>query len=129
MDFLNIIELNKHILNYHEGKKPFQCLLCESSFSRNEHLSRHIGDVHERKKPYECSKCNATYTRKEQLKKHVETDHEGENPLSCVNCGLSFSRKIDLKRHDTEFNMMITKFYSVSITKVPKLTYQLSTES
>ena len=34
----------------HEGKKPFHCTICDSSFRRNTHLTRHIASVHDGKK-------------------------------------------------------------------------------
>ena len=35
-----------HILTYHDGKKPFKCLLCEYPLSKKSALNNHIRIVH-----------------------------------------------------------------------------------
>ena len=38
--------LKNHIEVVHEGKKPFKCIICDSSFTWNSHLKGHIPSVH-----------------------------------------------------------------------------------
>ena len=42
----------------HEGKKPFNCSICDYKCSQKRNLTRHIASVHEGKKPNNCSICD-----------------------------------------------------------------------
>ena len=46
------VSLNPHTT--HEGKKPFNCITCDTFFSGNENLKDHVASVHEGKKPFKC---------------------------------------------------------------------------
>ena len=69
----------KHIESVHEGKKPFTCTICNSSYTRKLSLRQHIATVHEGNKPYACTLCKSSYTRKLTLRKHMATVHEVKN--------------------------------------------------
>ena len=48
----------------HEGKKPFECEICDVQFVLKEKLNEHIASVHEGKKPFKCDKCESCFTLK-----------------------------------------------------------------
>ena len=39
-------DLNEHIASVHEGKKPFQCEMCDVQFELELELNEHIALVH-----------------------------------------------------------------------------------
>ena len=41
--------LNKHVGTIHEGKKPFQCTICDARFGARGTLNKHVGTIHEGK--------------------------------------------------------------------------------
>jgi uncharacterized Zn-finger protein len=47
--------VNGHIASVHEGKKPFKCNICDTSFSQKVNLKRPIVSVHEGNKPVKCN--------------------------------------------------------------------------
>ena len=63
------------IESIHERKKSFNCI-CDSNFSKKQHLNRHIESVHERKKPFKCNHCGKAFSRKANLNGHIEKVHE-----------------------------------------------------
>ena len=68
--------LKAHIESVHEGKKPFHCTICDSSFRRNTHLTRHIASVHEKAKPFSCDICHMSFARKQNLVAHSRNIHQ-----------------------------------------------------
>ena len=64
--------MNTYVATVHEGKKPFKCDHCNSSFGIKRSLKRHIATIHEGKKPFKCD-----IGQKFELNKHVATVHEG----------------------------------------------------
>ena len=60
--------LNNHIQSVHEGKKPFQCHICNNSFTLRSSLSKHIKSVHEKLKPYKCKDCDNSFAQSAHLK-------------------------------------------------------------
>ena len=67
------------MLAAHEGAL-FACKLCESSFNRKLNLERHVENVHEGKKPYTCSTCGGSFAQKSGLKTHIASVHDGIKP-------------------------------------------------
>ncbi len=88
------------------GKNRYQCDLCDSSFSRRDHLTRHLYS-HTGEKPHQCDVCNKAFTRKDKLNRHKQThDKPAKLPKSdtgekhqCDECDQSFTRKYKLNRH------------------------------
>ena len=35
-----------HMVSVHEGKKPFECTICDASFALKHHMKGHIASVH-----------------------------------------------------------------------------------
>ena len=56
----------------HEGKKPFQCNICDASFTRNNHFYTHVVSFHERKKAISMQ----YFTRNTYLNELDVTVHE-----------------------------------------------------
>ena len=48
---LNVILAITALLSVHEGKKPFECDICDYSFSWKSNFIKHVASVHEGKKP------------------------------------------------------------------------------
>ena len=48
----------------------FKCNTCEPSFAWKYDLKEHITSVHEGKKPYECNICNTSSAKRNHLKTH-----------------------------------------------------------
>ncbi|KAJ8706857.1 hypothetical protein PYW07_012935 [Mythimna separata] len=94
----NIINHNSIVHIYgHTGKRPFQCDICQSCFSRKEVLRRHIR-THTGEKPYKCEECQLCFSQKGHLRKHIRT-HTGEKPFKCEECQRCFSHKFNLTNH------------------------------
>ena len=70
----------------HEGNKPFQCNVCNASFTRKQGLKIHINSIHEKKEPYKCSICDTSFTRRQGLKEHIDSIHEKIKPYKCNIC-------------------------------------------
>jgi uncharacterized Zn-finger protein len=83
----------------HEGKKVFQCNVCNSGFKHKTSLFRHIDTVHEKKKPFKCTICEAGFTIKDNLKRHIHAVHEGKKPFSCSECESTFTARSSLSAH------------------------------
>ena len=75
--------LKKELCSFvHEGKKQFQCNVCNTSFSRTGHLKGHIESVHEGKKPFKCNNCDASFSQKGHLNVHIESAHRRLKPFN-----------------------------------------------
>ena len=104
-------DLNQHIADVHEGKKPFKydiftcsssckenkCLKCKkcNQSSHNfkceyfDNLKLHIETVHEGEKPFKCKLCDRMCSQIETLDQHVADIHEGKKPFKCKKCNKS----------------------------------------
>ena len=47
-------------------------------------LKIHVESVHEEKKPYNCDICDYSFSRKGNMNKHVESVHGEKNPSKCI---------------------------------------------
>ncbi|EFO12277.1 DNA-binding protein [Loa loa] len=54
--------------------------------------------AHTGKKPYDCLTCNKSFSRLSTLNDHMRT-HTGEKPCVCPICGRSFSQSSSKGRH------------------------------
>ncbi|KAF9888016.1 hypothetical protein FE257_009406 [Aspergillus nanangensis] len=48
---------------------PIQCHLCQTTFTRQEHLTRHVRS-HRAEKPFHCGQCRKSFTRLDVLHRH-----------------------------------------------------------
>ena len=72
---IEFVLLSKHMASVHDGKKPFNCSICDHKFSIKQSLTKHIASVHEGKKPYNCSICNQKFSSKQSLTRHIGSVH------------------------------------------------------
>ena len=72
----------------------FDCILCNKSFKRKDHLQRHRSSIHHRKTEVACSKCDKKFTRKDNLKKHIKFC------CLCRQCYKKFESIKELKEHN-----------------------------
>lgn len=63
-----------HISTVYEGKKPFICNICDSSFTQKFHLNDHIVTVHEENKFFKCNISDSVFTTKPNLKNHIASN-------------------------------------------------------
>ena len=92
-------KLEKHMAEFHEGVKPYQCTECDAAFSYQRTLKNHIGMVHEGKRPHLCPHCGVSFQTTNALTRHVDRIHEKKKPFKCLMCNYSFAGKGDLKKH------------------------------
>ena len=92
-------KLEKHMAEFHEGVKPYQCTDCDAAFSYQRTLKNHIGMVHEGKRPHLCPHCGVSFQTTNALTRHVDRIHEKKKPFKCLMCNYSFAGKGDLKKH------------------------------
>jgi KRAB domain-containing zinc finger protein len=103
--------LNKHIVEVHELKKPFECNVCQAQFARKEQVKQHISTVHEKLKLFQCSICDHKTSTKGNMKSHTDGMHEGldieiiylgDKNYKCYNCDFKTGLKGDLSKHILE---------------------------
>ena len=52
------------VLSHHVVEKQLKCDICKSVFKTKETLKRHIQTVHEGKKPFTCKICDTSFAKK-----------------------------------------------------------------
>ena len=92
--------MTKHLSTVHEGKKPFECSICDYKCSQKGPLNLHFSTIHEGKKPFNCSICDYKCSVKGSLAKHIASIHESKQPFKCSICHFKhFSKKQSLTKH------------------------------
>ncbi|XP_054630719.1 zinc finger protein 37 homolog [Dunckerocampus dactyliophorus] len=81
----------------HTGEKRFCCSICSKPFSLKSNMVSHMR-IHTGEKPFSCSICGDTFVQRSTLTSHMRT-HTGEKPFSCSVCGDKFSQRSNLNGH------------------------------
>ena len=84
-------------MSIHTGDKPYNCEICNESFTQSGNLKIHTR-AHTGAKPYICKVCDNGFTISSDLKRHMFI-HTGEKPYKCELCDKSFIRFVHLKAH------------------------------
>ena len=88
----------------------FACYLCQKILESDHALKKHL-DVHKDKKPFQCQICDQTFSQEINMKTHVTLCHTTDKPFPCEKCGKSFARTYDVNVHtkkvhnDREYQM------------------------
>ena len=97
------IFVNRHIINVHKGQTPYQCTLCESSFTKEFGLNMHMKIVHKEEKAIDkirkCPICEEEFPNSHDLNRHILSVHEGQTPYKCTMCESSFAQSFELTHH------------------------------
>ena len=95
--FSSLGYLRKHVARIHEGKKPFACDLCPSTFAANSELTSHRAAIHERE--FACSECTMSFKTDTKLQQHIDKEHLGLHPFKCDRCEYRTKDSGDLLKH------------------------------
>ena len=109
--------LQKHVLQVHEGRKPFVCEVedvqgkpCGAGFDAASNLKTHVASAHSGRK-YNCAICSDT-TQQKSIERAIEHESPSfaslpalqshirrEHPPTCQECGCKFVRLFELRLH------------------------------
>lgn len=74
--FVSVSKLNRHLREQHSEKvTAYECLICQKTFRRKEHLKRHERACHLGDK-IQCPLCSSRFIEKCRLMKHLLDKHE-----------------------------------------------------
>ena len=59
--------MNKKKNKKKDKNERFPCYICGADFARMDIFQKHFSTIHERKKPYECHICNSSFSQKHHM--------------------------------------------------------------
>ncbi|XP_025105656.1 zinc finger protein 37-like isoform X2 [Pomacea canaliculata] len=93
----------------HAGIKPFQCLICKTTFTRQHSLNYHML-IHNNLSRFNCKDCGRKFRHPSHFKEHLRR-HTGETPFECKECKSKFKTRNTYKRHlKTRHGKLLTAF-------------------
>ncbi|KAL1517642.1 hypothetical protein ABEB36_001380 [Hypothenemus hampei] len=125
---------NDHLIfkehaNEHLGIRPFECVVCEKSFTYTRYLYTHQVRTHRvtidgQLLPNQCPYCSRKYSKSETLEKHLEEAHFKMGPHEkkhlCDTCGKGFAQRSKLVIHErvhTGYKPYACRYCEKSFTK------------
>ena len=69
--------LTNHIRLYHGGRQFFQCIKCDYSTKKKDHLKAHVKSKHDKIKEH-CIYCSKQFYDKSTLQKHIKQFHQNK---------------------------------------------------
>jgi growth factor independent 1 len=89
--------LEVHVRRAHNGRRPYECDICQRTFGHAVSLNQHRA-VHSQEKSFSCKQCGKTFKRSSTLSTHLLI-HSDTRPYPCQYCGKRFHQKSDMKKH------------------------------
>ena len=99
-----VVNLPRHQKS-HTDEKPFQCNLCEKTFTRKDSCLAHEKTIHLGEKPFRCQFCEKAFSDRGNCHKHETIIHLGEKPFQCQFCEKTFARKDSSLKHETRIHL------------------------
>ena len=97
-----MFNIDVHLKNIHEGKRPHKCLGCDLKFLTQNEFNKHIDKIHDGNRNFfECEYCDKDFASKETLSRHIcENKIRKKEPcFECDTCGEKFHHKFRLRKH------------------------------
>ena len=88
-----------HEKNVHEASvAETTCRICDKHLASTQSRKRHEAIVHGSVKPFQCEICNSSFSVKSNLEGHKRSTH-GEETLKCQRCQSEFCYAFSLNEH------------------------------
>lgn len=104
--------LKHHMEEIHEGKKDYQCKVCDKRFYKKAHVSRHER-IHglDASKKILCPECGKAFWFNCNLERHRKVMHQQvEEKFHCSYCGRGFCQKASMITHVQLFHFNMHAF-------------------
>merc|ERR1719350_1864283 len=108
---LNCKTLKVNPETVHEGKKPFECDICNSSFATEMAKVLHATRVHNEtpsghtvKPQFKCNICKSKFSKRSHLDKHLAV-HDENDSYECDICDSKYQSKKELIGHVMKFHV------------------------
>ena len=113
--------LKRHVLNVHEGYRPFQCDKCPLRFSRQINLNHHDVVHHEGRTDFQCGVCGHRAASKSSLSLHMS--RHKKNPDGTYKPRDPKKRILKKKKCQVEYFAIFQLFCSLDLPLEVKLSF------